>query len=232
MDEDDDNLLSRRGLWRYFRSFLGALLTLSGATLDIPMDEATRICDQCAVWTASKLFATLDELSSGEQRSSVSFEDIADWYTAGGYQVATWLELLDLSKWLPVENAANKESNGVNADNGEESESGSSEESSSSGPASEAESEDDSPDSRPGSNGRGGEIFKVQLIAGKDLMLSTQDAQFIKEISVASGMCRLWPADVVKAVLNCSYDGYVSREGFEEFTQALELHPDVSCTYF
>jgi hypothetical protein len=31
----------------------------------------------------------------------VTFEDVAEWYTTGGYRSATWLELLDLCKWLP-----------------------------------------------------------------------------------------------------------------------------------
>ena len=30
----------------------------------------------------------------------VAFDDFADWYTDGGYKVASWLELLDLSKWV------------------------------------------------------------------------------------------------------------------------------------
>lgn len=230
MDEDEDNLLSRRGLWRYFRSFLCALLTLSGATLDIPMDEATRICDQCAVWTASKLFGTLDDLSPGDQRSSVSFEDIADWYTAGGFQVATWLELLDLSKWLKMEQPMGKrirtDTYVEPCDSDETSEQGSRQNSNSDrSPASTAESEDSDNDERV--EKQNDEIFRVPLVGGKDLLLSQQDAQFIKEISVASGMSRLWPVDVVKGVKGCSFDGYVSREGFEEFTRRLDLHPDV-----
>jgi Ca2+-binding EF-hand superfamily protein len=234
MDEDEDNQLSRRGLWRYFRSFLCALLTLSGATLDIPMDEATRICDQCAVWTASKLFAALDEQSPGRPRSSVSFEDIADWYTAGGYQVATWLELLDLSKWLTTGSGAPIAAPYYGDEDDDATESTSSSESSeSSGADSEAESEDDSsagngPSAEAGQGqGQPDEIFRVQLIGGKDLMLSSQDAQFIKEISVASGLCCLWPADIVRVLQTFSFGGYVSREGFEEFTQHLDLHPDL-----
>ena len=30
----------------------------------------------------------------------VVFDDFAQWYTDGGYEVAPWLELLDLSKWV------------------------------------------------------------------------------------------------------------------------------------
>jgi hypothetical protein len=227
MDEDEDNQLSRRGLWRYFRSFLCALLTLSGATLDIPMDEATRTCDQCAVWTASKLFAALDE-HSDRPRSSVTFEDIADWYTEGGYQVATWLELLDLSKWVTLPQSARSGTSAAYGKDTAEDTGEDTSEGSSSGPDSEAESEGGSSGgSGVSGGGQAGEIFRVQLIGGQDLMLSSQDAQFIKEISVASGLCRLWPADLVRGLQRYSYQGHISREAFEEFTRRLDQHPDL-----
>jgi hypothetical protein len=210
MDEDGDSLLSRRGVWRYFRSFLCSLLTLSGATLDIPMDEATKICDQCAVWTASKLFAATENFDA---QSSVSFEDVADWYTSGGYQDATWLELLDLSKWLPLPVEEDSES--------VESSSNSSED-----PTENIDPSDEDDESRSQS----GEAFRVQLVGGKELRLTSQDAQFIKEISVASGLSKHWPVDIVRALYTCSSEGYVTRDGFEEFTLFLDFHPDVRIT--
>ena len=30
----------------------------------------------------------------------IAFDDFADWYTEGGFRVASWLELLDLTKWV------------------------------------------------------------------------------------------------------------------------------------
>ncbi|CAN0544969.1 unnamed protein product, partial [Ectocarpus sp. 8 AP-2014] len=30
---------------------------------------------------------------------SLSFDELAAWYTQEGYKVAPWLELLDLNKW-------------------------------------------------------------------------------------------------------------------------------------
>lgn len=32
-------------------------------------------------------------------RDSLSFDELAAWYTHEGYKVAPWLELLDLNKW-------------------------------------------------------------------------------------------------------------------------------------
>ncbi|CAN0247181.1 unnamed protein product, partial [Ectocarpus fasciculatus] len=32
-------------------------------------------------------------------RDSLSFDELAAWYTQEGYKMAPWLELLDLNKW-------------------------------------------------------------------------------------------------------------------------------------
>lgn len=109
IDEDKDGLLSKRGLWRYFRSFLCVLLTLSQANhylsgVDgggMTPREIQQVCDECAVWTASNL---LREHSASQDVHSlgVSFESLAAWYTNGAYNCVMWLELLDLRKWLPL----------------------------------------------------------------------------------------------------------------------------------
>ena len=33
------------------------------------------------------------------KEDDVTFEEFADWYTYGGFEVSPWLELLDLKKW-------------------------------------------------------------------------------------------------------------------------------------
>jgi hypothetical protein len=224
MDEDDDNLLTRRGLWRYFRSFLCALFTLSGATLDLPIDEATRICDDCAVWTASKMFSALPN------QSAVSFEDIADWYTNGGFEVATWLELLDIGKWLPinrVDDEASESGDDESSDDGE-SDSDSSEEQPINGAYGSSAAEAAYEDNSEADAASGSEIFRLHLVGGKDLRLTSHDAQFIREIAVASGLYRLSPSEVVDKLRAASYQGYVARESFEEFVVSLDFHPNVS----
>jgi hypothetical protein len=37
--------------------------------------------------------------SEREDASLISYEEFGQWYNSGGYAVAPWLELLDLSKW-------------------------------------------------------------------------------------------------------------------------------------
>jgi Ca2+-binding EF-hand superfamily protein len=98
MDDDKDSMLTKRGLWRFFRSFLCVLLTLSGALADLSVEEANGILDDSAVWTSSEILGS----AGNDNARLISFEAIADWYSEIGYTSATWLELLDLKKWLPL----------------------------------------------------------------------------------------------------------------------------------
>ena len=93
---------SRRGLWRYVRSFLATLLAVASLPDGAAGDAAVAECavdvaddaDDAAVALAAAVFAD----AGGDDL--VAFDDFADWYTDGGYKVASWLELLDLSKWV------------------------------------------------------------------------------------------------------------------------------------
>lgn len=53
-------------------------------------------------------------------QDSLSFDELAAWYTQEGYKVAPWLELLDLNKWAvgaaaPSSSANGKGNNGCDA---------------------------------------------------------------------------------------------------------------------
>ncbi|CAM9272378.1 unnamed protein product [Discosporangium mesarthrocarpum] len=95
-DEDGDERLTRRGLWRYTRSFLTALMALSFASSSLSADELTRAVDDGAVWTSAAIFA--DTITQMPNR--IGFDEFAAWYTKGGFRVSPWLELLDLEKWV------------------------------------------------------------------------------------------------------------------------------------
>ena len=88
LDENNDGMLSRRDLWRFIRSFVSALIVLSGENI-LPFD-IIRLADNTALLVCDTVFA-------GE--NSVSFDDLADWYSSTGYRVSPWMELLDMSKW-------------------------------------------------------------------------------------------------------------------------------------
>ena len=98
LDENKDGFLSRRRLWKFFRSFLCTLLTLSGAAHDLTSDEITRLADGTALFACDSVLTSPTTTEKGDQFAA-TFDDIADWYTSAGYRIAPWLELLDMTKW-------------------------------------------------------------------------------------------------------------------------------------
>jgi hypothetical protein len=105
LDEQERGTLSRRSVWKYFRSFICALLTLSGAALELTQDEAIRIADSTALFACDSVLTSVAQVNANEgggsqiANSAATFDDIADWYGSAGYSIAPWLELLDMSKW-------------------------------------------------------------------------------------------------------------------------------------
>jgi len=90
--------LNGRGLWCFIRSFLIVLLILAATTenndqqtLDTLLNDA----DAAGLTLASSVFEETNISSTAD----LSFDDFADWYTRGGYNRASWFELLDLHKW-------------------------------------------------------------------------------------------------------------------------------------
>mmetsp|Transcript_8156 Transcript_8156/g.24249 ORF Transcript_8156/g.24249 Transcript_8156/m.24249 type:complete len:190 (-) Transcript_8156:24-593(-) len=76
------------------RLFRAAPDAVYAACLDGFEDAAARDADDAAVALAATIFEETgcDDL--------IAFDDFADWYTEGGFRVASWLELLDLTKWV------------------------------------------------------------------------------------------------------------------------------------
>mmetsp|Transcript_1943 Transcript_1943/g.5827 ORF Transcript_1943/g.5827 Transcript_1943/m.5827 type:complete len:544 (+) Transcript_1943:90-1721(+) len=100
--------LSRRGLWRYLRAFLLALISL--AAIPDPAADASYLDDRLP--TSAGLRGVLDDADAAAVTlaaqifrdvkcgDAIKFDDFADWYTDGGFKTASWLELLDLGKWV------------------------------------------------------------------------------------------------------------------------------------
>ena len=105
-------------LTRYLRCYLSVLVGLSLTTYNFQTNQYTHSMDSegdnknsngrminkkgmyCAIhngseWTASHICS-----SPARANRVISFESFADWYTEGGFQIAPWLELLDLKKFL------------------------------------------------------------------------------------------------------------------------------------
>ena len=105
IDDDSDGFLRRRGLWRFFRSMLCALLVLAGTACQDPPYKASRLADPAALWISD---AILEYAATGDEEcDSASFDNLADWYSSSGFELSPWLELLDLSKWQYLVSASN-----------------------------------------------------------------------------------------------------------------------------
>ena len=55
-----------------------------------------------AKWTYGHFLKTIGKSENSDLQEKFTFETFAGWYTAGGYNVAPWLELLDLKKLLAL----------------------------------------------------------------------------------------------------------------------------------
>jgi hypothetical protein len=95
LDVDGDGLLTRAELVFFLRAFLRMLLALSFEASCQPTSHTRRV----ATDTSSYLAGTIARKYS-ERSGLVSFDGFAAWYQDGYHQMAPWLELLDLSKWV------------------------------------------------------------------------------------------------------------------------------------
>jgi len=86
LDDDGDAFLTRRGLWRFVRSFLAVLLMLGGALDEKNLPDANRILDEASVFTAS-------EICSVSSSQKISFEMISVWYSSLGCRSSAWIEV-------------------------------------------------------------------------------------------------------------------------------------------
>ena len=88
----DRDRLNRRDLWRFFRSILCTLMTIAEPSNTKLSNE---LLNSCAMWSVNNLLGWLN-------KSHITFQDLADWYTHRGHNDASFIELMDLRKWLPL----------------------------------------------------------------------------------------------------------------------------------
>lgn len=110
LDEECSGHLSIRQLTRYVRSYLTMLVGISllsanpGENKTISSENRIAMntaVDNGARWTIGHVQRYFAE-AGDPNKEFVLFEDFANWYTEGGYKVAPWLELLDLSKLMAL----------------------------------------------------------------------------------------------------------------------------------
>eukprot|EP00644_Phytophthora_capsici_P018219 jgi/Phyca11/510827/fgenesh2_kg.PHYCAscaffold_68_\ len=106
------NALPHSVLFIYLRSFLLALMALSDGTYRLGLEKiyveaddfieeamGDLMTDVTANGGANSTTNGLSAYGSARSRARVTFEQFGEWYNTGGYQLISWVELLDVSKW-------------------------------------------------------------------------------------------------------------------------------------
>jgi len=120
LDDAKTGQLCFTGLSQYLRSYLTMLVGISLLDQSAEKTAETRrmlaeqkrldmfvAVENGSQWTRDQFIVSLEKKrkrKSDESRETMTaaFEDFAEWYTEGGYTVAPWLELLDLTKFLSL----------------------------------------------------------------------------------------------------------------------------------
>lgn len=108
LDGNQRGFLTEDQLLRYIQSYLTMLVAISLLTpvgqkvktkpLDSPRRaELRQALENGARWTLGHFLK-----ASKQAKDEYSFESFADWYSSGGYNIAPWLELLDLNKVMSL----------------------------------------------------------------------------------------------------------------------------------
>lgn len=95
-DESKATLCGKE-LFYFFRSFLIVMFSCCKQSLDLSADAVGRYISDTANMVT-------DEVMKYQWRvrriDRVNFVDFGEWYNEGGFETAPWLELLDLTKWV------------------------------------------------------------------------------------------------------------------------------------
>mmetsp|Transcript_22781 Transcript_22781/g.34709 ORF Transcript_22781/g.34709 Transcript_22781/m.34709 type:complete len:1366 (-) Transcript_22781:46-4143(-) len=113
MESEKSLGLSKDRLADFLRSYLTmlvgiSLLTSSSDGVMKPKLNSSRrkamlsAVENGARWTLSHFLKNNGERDGNDGKQLYTFEAFANWYTSGGYNVAPWLELLDLKKLLSL----------------------------------------------------------------------------------------------------------------------------------
>ncbi|KAL8002683.1 putative guanylate cyclase activating protein [Plasmopara halstedii] len=107
------NALPHSVLFIYLRSFLLALMALSDGTYRLGLEKIYVEADDFIEEAMGDLMTDVSAnggtnitstnglagYGSTRSRAHVTFEQFGEWYNTGGYQLISWVELLDVSKW-------------------------------------------------------------------------------------------------------------------------------------
>ena len=226
LDEDKDEYLTRRGIWRFIRSFLCVLLAISSSFNDMTSERLNALLDDLSVLISSEILAN--------DAKRASFDMISSWYSTKGYLNSTWIELLDLKKWIAIPDGSPRKGD-VPVD-GEDDTSGDDDDSSD-----DSDSEDDSSESSESVDADAyakyvanrisegddatddadddGDYYQASLASGHSLVINAADTAHVLAVSTVSGLANMEPremVDVLSQFVNTG-TGRITQSGFLAF---------------
>jgi hypothetical protein len=115
LDTEKKGWITGSQMLSFLKSFLTVLIHISSCELgDQPAEIAVSCIDaignaipekdvisEVSSWATEQVFNALsDSENASFKNTTINFDNFADWYTNGGYTNMSWLELLDLEKWI------------------------------------------------------------------------------------------------------------------------------------
>ena len=88
-------------LFVFLRSFLIVMFSCCRQSLDLSADAVSRYIADTSHMVAEDVMRF--QWHTGN-KNRVDFDEFGEWYNEGGFETAPWLELLDLNKWVLVDN--------------------------------------------------------------------------------------------------------------------------------
>ena len=95
--DDSNATLCGKELFYFFRSFLIVMFSCCKQSLDLSADAVGRYISDTANMVTDEVMKYQWRVRRIER---VNFIDFGEWYNEGGFETAPWLELLDLNKWV------------------------------------------------------------------------------------------------------------------------------------
>jgi len=87
-------------LFVFLRSFLVVMFSCCRQSLDLSAEAVSRYISDTSYMVSRDVMRYQWDLRKKER---VDFDEFGEWYNEGGFETAPWLELLDLNKWVLVD---------------------------------------------------------------------------------------------------------------------------------
>lgn len=108
LDVDGAGKISKWNTWRFFRCFITTIVLMAAPMVEGKKEFVQILADESASWVTDSVFQHVTANGGAEREEEddgmmmVTFDDIADWYSTSGCDDSSWIELLNISKWLAL----------------------------------------------------------------------------------------------------------------------------------